>query len=113
MEWYVVVIVSAVLLLGAIIPVLMQERRTQTKKIEQPSYNELKLQQKIFYVWYFFIGFWILMVAPKVNWTFLGYPWTGLLYAFCLWVVLGIIRFILIRFGRKRPNTNESSQEQP
>lgn len=108
MEWFPIAVGTFFALLTAVIIEVMQERWTRRKKLKQPSYEELKWQRKIFYVWYTFIGFWILMAAPRVNWSHFGTPWTGLFFMICLSAFLLAIGFIFRLIGRKKPNAQGS-----
>ena len=113
MEWFPVVVGTAFSLLFAVFMQAGRERLARRKKPKQPPYEELKRQRDVLLFWFSFTGFWIFMVAPRVNWSYFGNPWTGLFFSVCLMTVLGIIRLIYYLIARAKPNAHGLPQEQP
>jgi hypothetical protein len=108
MKWPPVVIGTIFALLFALYMTAMARR----KKVKQPTYEELKRERDALLFGICFAIFWVWIVAPRVDWSFLGVSWTGLFYSICLWAVYYVARWVLKRMDRSKSRTEGTSPEQ-
>jgi hypothetical protein len=74
------------LLYGLFITLFNEKRRHQERLTVSASHVSAQ-SNPMFFFFFNFAGFWIFFAGPRVDWNFLGTPWTGLFY----WVSLVII----------------------
>jgi hypothetical protein len=78
-------------------------RSARVKSNKQPSYCEVKTDRDTLFFNFVFVVFWILMVAPKVDWSFAG-EFTGFVFAILFAAVGMVSRFVFRRLGHTNPH---------
>jgi flagellar biosynthesis/type III secretory pathway M-ring protein FliF/YscJ len=113
MSWFAAVFSTVFLFLVSLflwrIMYVSAEKKQQEKK-KQPTYEELRRNVNILLCWLFFVSFWLVSVAPRVNWSlwsFWGANVTGLFYWILLAVALLLMRWVIIVLDRKKSAAQE------
>ncbi|MDD5088249.1 MAG: hypothetical protein PHI18_05565 [bacterium] len=101
MDWLRIIVFS----IAALAFAMFMTARIRRKAAKQLSFHDLKTDRDALFFTYVFAVFWLLMTSFRVNWTFLGEPWTGLFYAVCLGIVYNLVRWILRLIDRPKSMT--------
>jgi membrane protein implicated in regulation of membrane protease activity len=112
MQWFAIVIGTVFALLYAVFMTVFTGKMARRKRVKQPSYEELKKRRDALLFWFSFTAFWILVAAPRVNWSYFGEPWTGLFFSVCMMAVLYAARLVFNRRGRPKSDAQGSLGEQ-
>jgi hypothetical protein len=106
MDWIPVVLGTVSSMTIATVISALMGRTSRREKARSPSYKDLKQQRDVLLFWFTFVGFWILLAAPRVDWSYFGQPWTGLFFMLCLMAVLTVAGSISRRIGRSKPDAS-------
>jgi tetrahydromethanopterin S-methyltransferase subunit E len=109
MEWIRVIVGTVAALLFGLFMAMFTWRSARRKKAKQPTYEEVTIQRDALLFWFSFVGFWILVAAPYVDWSCFGEPWTGLFFSVCLMAVLCMALLVYKRRGRRKLETQGPS----